>query len=381
MSFFDDDAGSRRPPRRSPRSAPNEPRPSRPARSRSPGPDPEVRRRQLILGGGILLLLIVLVFGVKACSDSAREDSLREYNRFVSRVMQQSDADVSRPLFRLLKGAGSRKPDESVDLQNQVNNLKVEAETQLNRAEDHDVPDEATEAQRYVLLTLELRRNGVTNIARLLQPALGGTDGGQAVQRIAGEMRNFDASDVIQSQYAHPLIRSALRKGDIAVGGASGETIARSRFLPDLGWLDPTFVAEQLGAEAGGASGGAVKPGLHGHGVTSVTVEDTALNTGGVTRLPAGDGPPVLQVKVQNQGENEESNVRVKVTLSGGGSPITATKTIPSTTAGEESVAAVPLPEAPPKGTVLTLKAEVVKVPGEKKTDNNAQSFQVLFTQ
>jgi hypothetical protein len=378
VSFFDDDAGgTRRPTRRSPRPATSERPASRPS-GRGTAPDPEVRRRQLILGGVVLVVLILLILGIKSCSDSARKSGLRDYNRFISGLVQKSDADVSRPLFRLLSGAGGGKPGRSVELQNQVNNLKVEAQDELDRAQSHDVPAEASEAQRYVLQTLELRRNGVQNIARLLQPAVGGTDGGQAIQRIAGEMRNFDASDVLWSQFAYPLVRSALKDGGIAVGGASGESVARSHFLANLGWLDPTYVADQLGS-SGGAANGPVKPGSHGHGITGVTVGSTSLTSGSVTRVPSS-GAPVFQVKVQNQGENEESNVRVKVTVSGSGSPITATKSLPSTAAGQAATAAVTLPETPPKGKVLSVKAQVDKVAGEKMTDNNTQTFQVLFT-
>jgi CARDB len=326
-----------------------------------------------------LLVLILLIVGVKSCSDSSRKNGLRDYNRQISALVQKSDTDVSRPLFRLLSSAGGDKPNRAVEMQNQVNNLKVEAEDQLSRAQRLDLPDQATDAQRSALLALELRRNGVTNIAKLLQPALGGTDGGQAVQRVAGEMRNFDASDVIWSQFAHPLITRALKDGNVEVGGSNGETVTRSRFLVNLGWLDPTYVADKLGS-GGGDSGGPVKPGSHGHGITGVSVGDTSLTPGGVTRLPSAD-PPVFSVKLQNQGENEESDVRVRVRVSGSGAPINATKTVPSTKAGQTATASVTLPKPPPTGKVLTVRAEVVKVGGEKKTDNNVETFQVLFTE
>ncbi len=225
-------------------------------------------------------------------------------------------------------------------------------------------------------MTLELRRNGVSRIAELLQPALGGTDGGQATQRIAGQMRNFDASDVIWSQFAQPLITQALRGAGITVG-TGGETVANSAFLKDIGWLDPSFVSDKLSGS--GASDKTAAPGTHGHGVVSTSAGNTTLNTAGVNRIPASPAP-VFQVKIQNQGENNESNVKVQLRLSGSGAPITASKTISSTTAGQEATASIPLPKTPPKGSVLSLTVTVVKVAGEQKTDNNKQTYQVLFT-
>ena len=62
------------------------------------------------------------------------------------------------------------------------------------------MPDEVEDAQRDFVLALSLRRDGVANIADLLQTALGGARTGTAVDAIAGEMRAFDASDVICSQ-------------------------------------------------------------------------------------------------------------------------------------------------------------------------------------
>ena len=39
----------------------------------------------------------------------------------------------------------------------------------------------------------------------------------------------------------------------------------------------------------------------------------------------------------------------------------------------------VPLGKTPPIGAAVTVKAEVVPVNGEKKTDNNRQTYSVLF--
>jgi uncharacterized membrane protein len=103
------------------------------------------------------------------------------------------------------------------------------------------------------------------------------------------------------------------------------------------------------------------------------------LQAGSPARIPASP-PPVFKVTIQNQGENDETNVKVQVRVSGSGPSITATKTIPKTTAGQQSSVNVELPKPPPRGTVVTVRVSVEPVRGEKTTTNNSQSYQVLFT-
>lgn len=382
MSFFDDDAdatgqaprGST--PRRGPVGARRVPRRAGSGASRSPGgsDDPQaVRRRQLILAAGVLLFLIVAVLGIKSCSDSARDRGLRDYERNLSAIVKDSDSRVSRPLFRLLSGAGGKQGD----LPTQVNNLSVEANQELKQTEALDVPGEVTEGQRYALLTLELRRDGVTNIAEQIQPALRGQDGQQAVQRIAGEMRRFDASDVMWQSYVTPLVTRNLRSAGV---DPNTEPLAGSKFLPDSGWLDPTFVADRLGAVSSGTgAGGSVAPGTHGHALDAVSVGATTLSESSPSSVPASP-PPVFAVKVVNQGENDEMNVRVRVQVAGPGAPIIATKVIPRSAKGSTSTASVALPRAPSTGSVLKVTVSVLPVPGEKTKDNNTKTFSVLFT-
>jgi hypothetical protein len=79
---------------------------------------------------------------------------------------------------------------------------------------------------------------------------------------------------------------------------------------------------------------------------------------------------------ITNGGQNNESNVVVKVEISG--TNITGQTTIPQTTAGQSTMANVTLPTSPPKGN-YTVKVTVQPVPGEKNISNNSLSFPVTF--
>jgi hypothetical protein len=67
------------------------------------------------------------------------------------------------------------------------------------------------------------------------------------------------------------------------------------------------------------------------------------------------------------------------VTVRGSGRTITARKTVAQTKAGSEAEVDIPLGQTPPVGTA-TVQVAVAAVRGEGKTDNNRQSYTVIFT-
>ncbi len=373
MSFFDEGDEPTRVESRTPRprrrgGAPREPRPVR-------GPD----RRTLLVRQGIalgvgLILLILIILGVKGCTDSAQENALKDYNRDVTAVVTDSDRDVGRAFFQLLNGGAQ----QASDLQVQVNELRLAADEDLNRAEAFDVPDEMGPAQRNLELTLSLRAEGLRKIAEALPTALGrGQPAERAIETIGGEMQAFLASDVVYDMRVAPLIKQTLDEE-----GISGQRIADSQFMTDISWLSPETVANRLGAEAGSSGqSGEVAPGTHGHGLSSVAVGDVTLQPSpAVNRVPVSGGGVTFTVSFENQGENDERNVRVTVTLRGGSRPITARRTVSQTTAGSPAEVEIPLGATPPIGQAVTAEVVVAAVRGEEKTDNNRQRYTIIFT-
>jgi hypothetical protein len=125
----------------------------------------------------------------------------------------------------------------------------------------------------------------------------------------------------------------------------------------------------------------AATPGLHGTGLVGVTVQPsgTQLSPTGTTDIHAQKGLS-FDVQVQNQGQNDEKNVTVQVRISGAGKPISVDQQIDSIAQGATATASVPLPSLPPTGRPVTITVTVKGVPGEKKLDNNKQSYQAIFT-
>jgi hypothetical protein len=366
LSFFDEADE----PRVEPRTAPRRRRPSGPGR-RPPTDQQAILVRRAIAAAAILVVVILIVLGVHSCQVSARNSSLKDYASNVSTLNSDSARTGSQFFSQLSSGRGA---SNSQALQNQLNETRLTADNQLSRAHGLDVPDEMKGAQQNFLLTMQMRRDGMANIAAKIEAALGTTTNKDAVNAIAAEMARFYASDVMYKDYTTPLVSGALHDAGIAVGGANGITIDGSQFLPDLGWLTPTFIAGKLGAQLPAVSGKA-SPGTHGHSLDSVSVSGTTLQTGSTNTLTANP-PPTFVLSLTNGGQNNEMNVVCKVTVSG--TKISGQTTIPQTTAGQTATCNVPLSSAPPAGT-YTVTATVAPVPGERNASNNSLSFPVTF--
>lgn len=318
----------------------------------------------------LVVVIILIVIGVHGCQVSSRNNSLRDYNNNVATIIQDSN-QTGKQFFGVLSNGAST--GGAVNLQNQIDETGVTANKQLERAKGIDVPGEVKTAQQNLLMALQMRRDGITNVAQQIQPALSNATSKDAVNNIAGQMARFYASDVVYKSYTLPLIAGALKSANI-----SGQQFNGGQFLPSLQWLTPSFVAQVLrvSSPTGSTTNNAKPaPGLHGHSLDSVSVGGTTLQTGSDNTVPASP-PPSFTLNFSNGGTNTEHNIVCSVTLSN--SHITGKTTVPETTPGQHATCTVALNSSPPAGS-YTLTATISKVPGEKNTDNNTLSFPVTF--
>ena len=371
MSFFDEDD---EPTRTRPR-----PRRAAPPQGGDSADRSTIRTRQAVAIGAGLLFLILLVLVFRGCADSRKKNALKDYNREHTSLISESDQQVGAPFFDLLGRVGEDSPN---DIAANVGSLRVTAEQQLQQAEGLSVPEEMVPAQRSLLIALEMRRDALDYIQSRIVSALADDEevATQAVEEIAGQMQAFLASDVIHEGRVVPFIKAAL--DDAEVGG---QQIQQSRFLRSLAWLEPSFVAERLDANAttDRPADEDVAPGLHGNGLVSTTVGDVALQPGeGVVNRISSEPGMTFLVAFENQGENDEFDVDVRLRVRpDGGDPISVRRTIDTIAQGATAEASLVLEDPPPAGTAATVEVEVRPVPGEEKTDNNSSEYTVLFTE
>ena len=369
MSFFPEVEE----PRPSPRREPSRRRTPATARRRA-SHQRAIRRRRLIalVATGVAILLLAVL--VNSCQASQRDSALKDYNANVAAVIGESQSTSQQFFSVLTSGAGAHS------LYTSLNQARDSAGGQLGQARSFAVPDGLQSAQERLLLALRMRRDAIGGVAENIQPALGRRTTRDAVTAIAADMAQLYASDVIYKSYALPQIVGALRADDIAVGGANGQQIRGDQFLPDLRWLNPTFVASQLHVNTVLNRGRKkIAPGDHGHGLDSVSAAGTPLQSGSANSLPASPAP-TFTLQFTNLGQNPETNVVCKATLapSSGGTGYVGQSRVARTTAGETTTCTVPVHGSPPAGS-YTLTATIEPVPGESDKANNTQTFPVTL--
>jgi hypothetical protein len=329
--------------------------------------------RRVGLAAVVIIAIILIAVLVNSCETSARNSALKDYNNSVASLNARS-VQTGGNFFKVLSGGTS----DPTSLQQGLAQAAGDANTELNNAKGLSTPDEVKSAQQHFVDALQMRKDGMTNIANEVQPALQSQTSQNAVNTIAAEMARFYASDVLYKDYTVPQIVGALRAAGITVGGLGGQQLNSSQFLPSIQWLDPTHVASVLHVTLPASAGGQpqhIAPGAHGHAMQSVSVGGSTLSTLGTNSVPASP-PPTFTCIFTNDGQNNETNVVVKVSVAG--TSISGQTTIPQTVPGHQYTAQVTLSASPPTGT-HTVNATVEHVPGEKTFTHNTQTFQVTF--
>jgi hypothetical protein len=370
LSFFDEVDEPRTPPRTPPRRR-RPPGGGRRPPGRPPNDQQSIQLRRGIAAVALLIVIILIALGVRSCQNSARVSALQDYSNNVSSLIQESD-QTGTSLFRVLASGGGQGAGPSI--QNQINQARVSAESELSRGRAISVPDEVKSANANLLQTLRLRADGITQIATEIQPALGTTSTAkQAIYAIAGDMARFYASDVLYKDYAAPAIAAALNSAGITVGSR----ISGGQFVPNVEWVLPTFIASELGTSLPGAAGttGKATPGLHGHSLDSVSVNGTTLQTGSTNTIAASPAP-TFTLNFTNGGNNTEHSVICKVSVTG--TSVSGQTVVPQTTAGQHATCKVTLTSSPTAGT-QSVVATIVPVLGEKNKSNNTLDFPVTF--
>ena len=328
--------------------------------------------RRIGLAVVVIIAIVLIAVLVNSCQVSARNSALKDYNNSVASLNARS-VQTGSNFFKVLSG-GSSNP---TSMQQGLNQAVGDAATELSDAKGLSTPDEVKGAQQDFVQALQMRKDGMSNVANQVQPALQSQTSKDAVDTIAAEMARFYASDVLYKNYTVPQIVGALRAAGITVGGLGGQQLNSQQFLPSIQWLDPTHVATALHVSLPSSSGQpqTIAPGLHGHALNSVSVGGSTLQTGSPNSIPASPAP-TFTLNFANTGQNTETNVKCRVTVSG--SSVSGQTIVPQTTAGESTSCQVTLSAAPPAGS-HNVTAEIVPVPGEKNTANNSLTFPVTF--
>ncbi len=371
MSFFDDgEETAPRPSTRVPRT-PQRPRPRRAQHNQEALPLDQhtlmVRRRVAAAAGVVLLILIVLV--VNGCLKSQKKQALESYNRDVGRIAQESEQQVAKPFFSELTNANSKS---ALDVENQLDQLHIQAQSQAAAAKSLSVPSAMAGAQRDLLLALDFRAEAVAKVASLVRTALGG-QAKQASIQVAGDMEIFLASDVIYSQRVVPLIQQTLASNAI-----QGQSTIASRFLPNLGWLEPTTALSRMTGQPASNSSSGVTPGHHGSVLKGVSVGTKTLEGEPALNHISGGSSPTFTVMIENDGEFPETDVKVDLAVTAAGKQLKTSHVINMTEPKKAVSVEIPLPGVALK-VASKIEAQIEPVPGETNHEGTKGSFLAIF--
>jgi hypothetical protein len=326
--------------------------------------------RRRIAAGVAVVVLIVIVLLINGCLKSEKQQSLKTYNREVSALAQESDAQVAHPLFAELTGAGAKS---ALDVELKVDELLKQTQTIATRAKSLNVPGEMAAAQRDLLLALDLRVEGMSKLAALV-PAVLSVQAKQASAKIAGDMEIFLASDVIYSQRVAPLIQQAL-----AADGITGLSTASTRLLPNIGWLEASTVAARIAGETtSSAQSTQTLSGHHGSALIGVSVGATKLEAEPAINHIGGGGSPTFTATVEDAGEFNETDVKVDVTVTVTGKQYKSSHLIDKTEPGKQANVEIPI-SGLPLGQPAKVEVQVEPVPGETNHEGTKGVYLVIL--
>ncbi len=317
--------------------------------------------------GALLIIVLLIALGIHSCDVSSTNSALQNYTTQVSSLNARSTQTGSRLFADLSRAVSAGSPTA---VQNQIDQELSNAQAQLKEAQNMSVPDQVKGGNQKFLLALQMRADGISNIANDIQPALGTSATQDDINKIAAQTARFYASDVLYKQYAAPAITGAVNAAGVRFSPLNG-----GQFLPDVQWLVPSYIATQLHVAGAAASTTKPAPGVHGHKLDSVSVGGTTLTPGGTATVPANP-PPTFTLTFTNTGTDKETNIVCKVTVNGTG--VTGQAIVPQDSPGQQSTCNVKLGATPPAGA-QTVIAQIERVPGEKSVVRNSQTFAITF--
>lgn len=323
--------------------------------------------RRAVALGALVVIVLLIALGIHSCDVSSTNTALQNYTNSVSSLIAQSQQD-STSIFGELSGAGSGSGPTQV--QEQINRTLSHANKVLSDAKDMSVPDQVKTANSKVVLALQMRADGIANIADQIQPALGTTASQAAINSIAAQIARFYASDVLYKDYAAPEIAAAVNAAGVRFSALNSD-----QFVPSVLWNVPAYIATQLHVTIPGANPNKITPGTHGHMIDSVSFNGTQLSTTSPNTVPAKPAP-TFTLSFTNSGQNNEFDVVCKVVVNG--TSVSGTSTVSETFAGKPATCNVKLNGDPPAGT-QTMVATIEKVPGEHVISNNSLTFTMTF--
>jgi hypothetical protein len=364
FDFFDD-APSTESPRRD-----SEPPRRRPRIPQGPpgGGQPLLRLAGLIAGG--ILLVVVLIIWVNACREDQKKAQYDDYMGEVAKISSDS-AQIGSQLNQLLFGSGS----QIEDVQTELAGLRDAQSQTVRRAEALDAPGPLREQQRSLVESLQLRVSGLNGLAHEFDRVTGTETGEDEGKLLAEQSDRLLASDVVYEDFFSARAKDVMDgQGVVGVSVPESDFVSSPELTSPASWL---LILKRLtgpGDQGGGA-------GLHGNKLAGVRVLPSGkdLSTDEDNKITVTNDL-AFEVTVENSGDNQETQIKVTLTIQQSPTPIKKEATIQAINPGETQTVTFSDLGSPEFGPVIPVKVTIDPVQGETNVNNNTAEYPCIFT-
>lgn len=362
MDFFDDDAGAQAPPDGTP-SATRPPRRSNRRRNRI--------LRILILAAILFFIVFGLAWWARSCQQNRKFDSYRSYLDGVSTAISDSNA-LGKQLKQLVNNPTRFSRKQLIAKLDELRGKQAEIAVRANRLEP---PDTLNTEQGVFADGMKVRAEGFA----LLRTAVVATLGKKRVT--AAGLSALEAYFAGPDAYYMYRFYTPTRKV-MSDDGVVDVPVPTSTYYMTAKTFD-TLRLEAMLKSVGSSS---KLSGIHGVGLVGVVATSESGKVPlvkGKTVNVAASAQLAFVVKVQNQGDVEEKDVPVVVTLvlPGGGSPLVQEGSIATIAPGQAQSVTIQGFAIPSEALskICTLKVKAGPVPEERVLSNNTGTYKFLL--
>ncbi len=369
FDFFDDESETREQPSRLRRVTARGPR-----RARKPptGLGPLLRLAALVAFA--IAVVVLLVFWVQSCQGESKRSGYESYLRDIATIGSNSQR-IGANLSRELTQTGVRQ----AQLGPPIDALAQRQQQDILRAQAFDPPAALRAQHGEALEALQFRRSGLEGLADTFRQTAK-TAPEQTGQLLAQQAQRLVTSDIVWDDRFMVPVRQELQRQEI-----TGIPVPDSNFVQTIDLDDArsmTAIVRRLrGTPSTGGGSSTPAPGRHGTALVSVRAQPsgqelTRTGENVITATPA----LAFEATVENQGESQEVQVRVRLTIPKRPDPIDQTKAIALINEGERETVRFGNLSTPPFDRRVDLRVEVLPVDGERITTNNSQTYVVQFS-
>lgn len=330
--------------------------------------------RLLLLVGFVVFLVLVFALLIQSCASASKHDAYAHYMDNVGKIATQSSAN-GKSLMTVLTTPGLSVAQ--IDLR--LKGIAGQEQQNVNAAVNLNAPGPLRDENQHLVEALQLRVNGVQDLATSFQKTARSTDTTGDSVVLADQAERLIASDVVWDDLFKAFALQQLERDNV-----TGVAVPESHFVTSTDLLNapPHFMSLILQRIRGAATG--VVTGVHGDQLVSVTAQPggQVLSTTTLTTVTATT-TLAFDVVVTDSGSSQEVHVPVTLTIDrpqAQGGPITKTQTIDVINPNESKTLTFSNLGQVPFASQTTITVDVATVPGEVNKLNNTGAYQVIFS-